>query len=440
MANARTTTISWLWGTPASRSTTSTTTTTTTTTTSTPATSRSHFHPVPTWRRPLAPRPSEDRFPVQGSGSTFSPSPPQVSPPLRHGQGLNPIGFWPNTPNVESHPFPPEAGVVDVLSPVVEPPPLPESQPFPESQPEALGVPGRATWVPGAPPGFHSSSNGTENSSSQESAAGVAGSVVVSSLAPLPPGASQPSTGHRTLKQGTTTLDPLYYAWDIRHQLPRGYWLTSGPSHGHFLNRSLDIADPALGEGEMVQGNSSGNKHDVGGPGVSPLPPFPPRPGSGGSQHSSTSSSLFLGGPFDVTPTSSFEGWEASSGPPLSFFSPELSFGHESFGTDSQRGPSDQANEAVPRGPSDRRPGGRDSWPSGRRVAQNTSRGADRMHVDYHSGGTHGHGHGPARDSAHNGESGRAAKPAAGTGWFAGAEGRVPTAARGTATLPTGIG
>ncbi|XP_045102880.1 uncharacterized protein LOC123499210 isoform X2 [Portunus trituberculatus] len=225
VANARTTTISWLWGTPATPFTTTTTTTSTTTTTASPATSRSRFHPVPTWRRPLSPVPPEDRFPVQGSGSgsssssTFSPSPPQPSPPFN--RGLSPIGFWPNNPEVDTRPLPPGAGVAGVPSPVVEPPPLPEGQS------EALGVPGRATWVPGAPPGFHSSPNTTESSSSQESAAGVAGPVVVPSPGPLPPNVvSQLHTSQRTLKQereyqclGQWTEDKRIYALTFRRDI-----------------------------------------------------------------------------------------------------------------------------------------------------------------------------------------------------------------------------
>lgn len=303
-------------------------------------------------------------------------------------------------------------------------------------------MPGRATWVPGAPPGFNSSPGVTQISSPQESAPGIAGPVVVPRPAAdlQPPGLRQPPAGQRTLKQGTSIQDPLEYAWDVRHQLPRGYWLTSsGPRHAPSLNGSLDASSPVLGEGGAAQGNTTGDEHGASGPGMPPLP-FPPRPGSGGSQqHSSTSSSSPLGGPIDVTPTFPPGGWEPSSGPPLSFFSPELFFGHESFGTDARLGPPDQANGAVPRGsPTDTRLGGRDLWPPGRGVPQNTLLGAEHLHVEYQGGVAHGRGHG--RDSPHSGESGRPARPVAGSGLFVGARGRVPTATKGTATLPTGTG
>ncbi|XP_071543356.1 uncharacterized protein [Panulirus ornatus] len=188
VANARTTTISWLWGTtPSPYTTSSTASTTTSTTTTRPSTTvDSGWSSLPV-SRPPGPYagPSSERN--YNRHDPYIETPRRQEPPRR--DGYNPIGFWPSsqtqrnnqpadvtpaTPVVgrgpvrhyaptEDTPAPPAVG----RGPIRHYPPA-EDTPAPPvvgrgsvrlrsnttSDSGESGVPGRATWVPGAPPGF----------------------------------------------------------------------------------------------------------------------------------------------------------------------------------------------------------------------------------------------------------------------------------------------
>ncbi|KAK3875181.1 hypothetical protein Pcinc_019938 [Petrolisthes cinctipes] len=257
VAKARTTTISWLWGSTPSPTTTAPTTTTTTTaarpwsphltTTSAPwpprdASSTTLWplratRPTTPWppraNRPTTPWPPHDiastapwqtlppRSP-QGPAAPPAPVPaPQfdrdslVGVPEQPPRRYDAVGFWPSSSS-QNQPLSPD--------PLASPP---ESDTPNDSIQEPVdGLPGRATWVPGAPPGFHSTTSPSTSSSSGSREEGAAGA------------------GARVVQQGRAGQS----VWDLRHLLPRGYWLNHKPGSDPVITL------PTLTSGQVVTG------------------------------------------------------------------------------------------------------------------------------------------------------------------------------------------
>ncbi|XP_064116728.1 uncharacterized protein LOC135222585 [Macrobrachium nipponense] len=297
VANALTTTISWLWG----SSTTSETTTTALGTTTTTTTTSSRSHAVPEWQRPqpsMADGPLQDRNyerinrdPLQNRDyeRRINPDPFQnrdderrLNPDLFSEDGYHQpntplpvppkqdrydsVGFWPRNRNEHEFSFERASSptAVSTTPPVFVPGPIREL----DSDPEP-GVPGRATWVPGSPPGFNAQSTlenqqipGKEDSSAHES------SRVHSPLA------SQESiirtqddssflaasvSNRQPLKQGMHEREDRY-AWDNRHKYPRGYWLTADPQN--FAGQGSFSTEASFQFGNVVRERNWGNSRD----------------------------------------------------------------------------------------------------------------------------------------------------------------------------------
>ncbi|XP_066938431.1 uncharacterized protein [Macrobrachium rosenbergii] len=190
VANALTTTISWLWGSSTTPETTTTalgttTTTTTTTTTSTrpyaaperqrpqpplaesplqnrdyerrmnrdPLQNRDYerrVNPDPLQNRDHERRLNPDLFPEDGYHQSNTPLP---EPPKQ--DRYDAVGFWPRNRNEHEYSFERTSSPAALATtpPVFVPGPIREVNSDPDP-----GVPGRATWVPGSPPGFNSQS------------------------------------------------------------------------------------------------------------------------------------------------------------------------------------------------------------------------------------------------------------------------------------------
>ncbi|XP_069156965.1 uncharacterized protein [Procambarus clarkii] len=161
VANARTTTLSWLWGTPSTPDTTTTSSTTTTTT-------KRPSSPVePSWTHLPLPRPppahaesSSERNVNRYIPDSILESQHQPEPPRRD-RGSS-VGFWPSNQNQPDTVVPTLPVMLPGRLPLVVPP-VPERQiPDIDVNADLAGVPGRATWVPGTPPGFQSTSSSTQ--------------------------------------------------------------------------------------------------------------------------------------------------------------------------------------------------------------------------------------------------------------------------------------
>ncbi|XP_071543355.1 uncharacterized protein [Panulirus ornatus] len=369
VANARTTTISWLWGTtPSPYTTSSTASTTTSTTTTRPSTTvDSGWSSLPV-SRPPGPYagPSSERN--YNRHDPYIETPRRQEPPRR--DGYNPIGFWPSsqtqrnnqpadvtpaTPVVgrgpvrhyaptEDTPAPPAVG----RGPIRHYPPA-EDTPAPPvvgrgsvrlrsnttSDSGESGVPGRATWVPGAPPGFQ------PLTSTQQPV--VSDTLPRESLEDNPHPAVVPSpprntdynyynpaggtnrqplkqSGHsqRPVKQGTQGREYSEYAWDNRHKYPIGHWLTARPREkASDINAEPDLRDNgALGGPSGESERSMTDNRDVHFGGGSSWVSWPGNGGVQGEDNPFTRSSAppTLIEPKNVT-TSFPSGWKPSLGP-----------------------------------------------------------------------------------------------------------------------------
>ncbi|XP_042219076.1 uncharacterized protein LOC121864161 isoform X3 [Homarus americanus] len=406
VANARTTTISWLWGTtPDTTTSTTTSTTTTTTTTRSPSSQRSPWTHLPLPRPP----PAHSESTSERNYDRFQPDPysefrSQPEPPRRG--GYNPVDFWPSNPSRPQ--YPPENAAPELSVAPPQPPrdPSPTSD---NSEVAGSGVPGRATWVPGAPPGFLSASTHQPHVSEPRNPVG-------DNRHPTPPAPHNPSynyspdvgTGRQPLeqsihsqqpiKQGMQSKDESEYAWDNRLKHPPGYWFTAGPQDNvsASVNAKPDLPDRGVGwEPSEESGQSMTDSRDVhvgGGSGSGEVPSSVASwPGSDGRQdgnRSFTRSSALsdLGGPRDVT-TSFPSGWKPSLGPSFSTSSsPVFSSRDESDRTNNRQpisGRPDTDDEQQVRDSSfshrkfnrttNRQPGGRGFWSSSTQTDRNQS-------------------------------------------------------------------
>lgn len=247
-------------------------------------------------------------------------------------------------------------------------------------------MPGRATWVPGAPPGFH------ESTSKAPSISGGEATYPRDPVASLPESSVRLSPGshnggraqhfgdakHFPQIQGMHgRQDTRYYAWDNRHKFPPGYWpikvqgddFTEGNRQSEHFNRDTGLreqGEPGLSmtdNRDMHEGHGfgSGDGHSSSSWGSSS------EVGSGRDGRRPDSSKTALSG-FDVidltTPSSS--GWRPSLGPsfPSDTSSNDNSkFKHPNIGySDSDEQVRDNIHGQDKT--TNRQPGGRGFWSS----------------------------------------------------------------------------
>ncbi|XP_042219075.1 uncharacterized protein LOC121864161 isoform X2 [Homarus americanus] len=242
VANARTTTISWLWGTtPDTTTSTTTSTTTTTTTTRSPSSQRSPWTHLPLPRPP----PAHSESTSERNYDRFQPDPysefrSQPEPPRRG--GYNPVDFWPSNPSRPQ--YPPENAAPELSVAPPQPPrdPSPTSD---NSEVAGSGVPGRATWVPGAPPGFLSASTHQPHVSEPRNPVG-------DNRHPTPPAPHNPSynyspdvgTGRQPLEQSIHSQQPIKQE---REYQCLGQWEEEGRLYALTYRRDIRIYECFVG-------------------------------------------------------------------------------------------------------------------------------------------------------------------------------------------------
>ncbi|XP_069939038.1 uncharacterized protein [Cherax quadricarinatus] len=446
VANARTTTISWLWVTPSTRDTSTTTSTTATSTTTTRPSTLD-----PSWTHLPLPRPPPAR--VESSNEknldrynpdTFLKS--QHQPESHSQDDYSPVGFWSSIHNRPDYPDDtavPVSSRVTTPVPTVSKPelpkpvfprpaparPVPPRQELPESttpvkplgpllpvvapgpvwqkpdtNADSKGVSGRATWVPGAPPGYkppfstqyiHPSEPSPQEplKDNQYSGGALASNHTTSHNSPAASSTSlqpveQSSHSQQPLKQGMETSEEREYAWDYRHKYPPGYWLSTGPIDklATDVSTKSDSLDTREGwESTRDSGHSvadSGDLHGGGGSDGVQSPSFsaslPGRSSGQGINYPFTNNYAPSGldEPSDVT-TSLTSDWKPFGGPSFSssstLFSPldesdstkGVHLKNEHFDTEDEKLVKDNSsglyvhNKAI-----NRQPSGRGLWSS----------------------------------------------------------------------------
>lgn len=257
-----------------------------------------------------------------------------------------------------------------------------------EEEKETGGVPGRATWVPGAPPGFH------ESTSQAPFVSGDDATYPRDPVASLPEASVQHSPGSRNGGRAQHLGDAKHFpqiqgmhdrqdtgfsAWDNRHKYPPGYWKTraegdvstEAASHSDHFDKNTGFRGerrPGLSmtdDRDMHEGHGSGSGDGH----FSPSWGSSVRVGDGRDGRRPDSSETALSGfdVIDLTTPSPSSGWRPSRGP--SFPTSDISYNDDSkykrpnsgySDTDEQVRDSFRGHDTT----TNRQPGGRGFWSS----------------------------------------------------------------------------